>query len=58
MERQMLDSVLAVSFLGTAAEVQAGLADFQARTQASELMISCNVYDHDLRQRSIAQIAG
>jgi luciferase family oxidoreductase group 1 len=52
-ERQMLTGVLSCSFIGTAKQVQDGLVDFQKRTQASELMVACSVYDHGLRQRSL-----
>ncbi len=57
MERQMLDSVLACSYHGTPAQVRAGLEELQAKTQANELIITSNVYDHGLRQRSLEWIA-
>ncbi|MFT7518419.1 MAG: luciferase family oxidoreductase group 1 [Kiritimatiellia bacterium] len=52
-EMQMLQGVLSCSFLGTPSQVRDGLAAFQQRTQADELMITCGVYDHELRQRSL-----
>ena len=48
-----LDGVLSCSFLGTPGQVKDQLADFQKRTQADDLMLSCSVYDHELRQRSL-----
>lgn len=56
-EKQLLAGMLSHTFLGDARQVQKGLADFQKQTRATELMISCPVYDHDLRRRSLTWIA-
>ena len=52
MERQMLDSALAVSFMGGAETVRRGLEAFAARTGADELMVVTQTYDHEARKRS------
>jgi luciferase family oxidoreductase group 1 len=57
-ERQLLAGVLSHTFLGTPARVQLALSEFQERTHASELMIVCPVYDHELRQRSLRWTMG
>jgi hypothetical protein len=57
-ERQLLAGVLSHTFLGTPAQVQLALSEFQERTHASELMITCPVYDHELRQRSLRWTMG
>jgi len=56
-ERQLLDGVLAYSFLGTPAQVRAGLEGVKQQTMADEIMVVCNVYDHEQRQRSLQMIA-
>jgi luciferase family oxidoreductase group 1 len=52
MERQMLASALAVSFVGSPDTVRRGLESFAARTRADELMVVTQTYDHDARKRS------
>jgi luciferase family oxidoreductase group 1 len=51
-ERAMLEQVLACSAIGSLDTVTARLADFIARTQADELMIACQIFDHAARLRS------
>ena len=55
-DRLLLAGMLKHTFLGDPKQVQQGLAAFQNQTRATELMISCPVYDHDLRQRSLTWI--
>lgn len=50
--RAILSQVLACSVTGAPAEIEAGLADFLARTHADELMFASQVYDHRARLRS------
>ncbi|MCA9490780.1 MAG: LLM class flavin-dependent oxidoreductase, partial [Myxococcales bacterium] len=52
-ERMMLDHVLSCSFVGTPAQVRAGMDAFRAQTRADELIVSCSIFDHELRQRSL-----
>jgi luciferase family oxidoreductase group 1 len=51
-EKEMLSSVLSSSAIGSLTTVRARLAEFIARTQADELMITCQMYDHAARLRS------
>lgn len=51
-ERRMLDSALACSVVGSPDTVRAGLIDFIARTDADELMVTTQMYDHAARLRS------
>lgn len=55
-DKQLLAGMLKHTFLGDPRQVHEGLAAFQNQTRATELMISCSVYDHDLRQRSLTWI--
>ncbi|MEN9538551.1 MAG: hypothetical protein RLZZ126_786 [Pseudomonadota bacterium] len=56
-ERAILDTVLPCSAIGSPATVHAFLDDFVARTQADELMVTSNIYDHTARLRSYDIIA-
>jgi luciferase family oxidoreductase group 1 len=47
-----LDHTLSVSFVGSVPRVKAALEDFVARTQADELILVAQVYDHAARLRS------
>ncbi len=51
-ERALLDSVLSCAAIGSPATVKDGLRAFIERTQADELMITSNIFDHDARLRS------
>jgi len=48
-ERQELDQTLAVSVVGSVNHVETALEDFVARTQADELIIVAQIYDHAAR---------
>ncbi len=51
-ERALLDSVLSCAAIGSPGTVRDGLRAFIERTGADELMIACNMFDHDARLRS------
>lgn len=53
-ERAMLDHIRQVSAVGSVATVRAGLAEFQARTGADELIVSGATFDPAKRHRSLA----
>lgn len=52
--RSMLDDVLSVSSIGTADRVAADLRALIRRTQADEIIVTSQIFDHDARKRSIA----
>jgi alkanesulfonate monooxygenase SsuD/methylene tetrahydromethanopterin reductase-like flavin-dependent oxidoreductase (luciferase family) len=56
--RGMLDDALACAIVGGAQTVRQGMAAFVARTEADELMVTANIFDHDKRKRSFAIVAG
>ena len=51
-ERAILDQVLACVAMGPAATVRTTLDEFISRTQADELMITSQIFDHGARLRS------
>jgi luciferase family oxidoreductase group 1 len=51
-ERRELDQTLSVSFVGSLRAVQPALEEFIGRTQANELIIVAQIYDHAARLRS------
>ena len=57
-ERSMVESTLAISFVGTATTVQRGLEALLSTTLADELLISGHIYDHTARLRSFEITAG
>lgn len=57
-EKQQVSQMLGCSVVGSAETVQRGLRALAERTQADEFMIVCDVYDTDLRHRSLELIAG
>jgi luciferase family oxidoreductase group 1 len=60
-ERAMLEQALACSAIGGASTVRRGLEDFIARTNADELIITSQIFDHAARLRSFeitAEVAG
>ena len=57
MEKQQAGGMLACSFVGSADTVRQTLQDFIARTQADELMVASNIYDHGARKRSYEILA-
>jgi luciferase family oxidoreductase group 1 len=52
-ERAILDQVLSCASIGTPAMVRADLHKFIEQTGADELMITCQMFDHAARLRSI-----
>jgi alkanesulfonate monooxygenase SsuD/methylene tetrahydromethanopterin reductase-like flavin-dependent oxidoreductase (luciferase family) len=57
-ERSMVESTLAISFVGTATTVQRGFEALLSMTLADELLISGHIYDHAARLRSFEITAG
>lgn len=51
-EKALLDSVLSCSAIGSPATVRAQVKAFIDRTGADELMITCQIHDHQARLRS------
>ena len=51
-EREMLDNALSCSATGTPANVERGIADFVDKTNADEIMITCNIHDFAKRLHS------
>src|SRR5690606_4698505 len=56
-EHNILEQVLACSAVGTPDMVEKEIRDFIALTQADELMITCQMYDHAARMRSFESVA-
>ena len=52
--RAMLSDVLSVSSIGTQADVERDLAAFLRRTQADEVILTSQIFDHEARKRSVA----
>ncbi len=57
-ERALLDSILSCSAIGSPTTVHEQLRSFAQRTQANELMIACQMFDHAARLRSYQIAAG
>lgn len=57
-ERAMLDTVLSCTAIGNAASVSHTMQQFITRTGADELIITCNMHDHQARLRSYEIVAG
>lgn len=55
-EKAMVDSALSVSFVGSVATVQPKLADFIAKYQPDELIVTANIYDQAARLHSLELI--
>ena len=51
-EEQQIRHMLSYAFVGSPATVRAGLARFIAETQADELILAAQIYDHAARLRS------
>jgi luciferase family oxidoreductase group 1 len=51
-ERALLDGVMLCAAIGSHETVRQGLSEFLQRTQADELMITSQMFDHDARKRS------
>ena len=56
-ERTMLEHALSCSIVGAADTVRKGVADFLARTQADELIVTAMIHDHAARLRSFEILA-
>jgi luciferase family oxidoreductase group 1 len=60
-ERGMLEQALSCSAVGSPDTVRRGVSDFVARTQADELIVTSQIYDHAARLRSyeiLAEVVG
>jgi luciferase family oxidoreductase group 1 len=57
-ERAMLDEVLAHSVVGSPETVREGLRAFVERTEADELMVTSQIFEHGARLRSYELLAG
>ncbi|MEO5739861.1 MAG: LLM class flavin-dependent oxidoreductase [Vicinamibacterales bacterium] len=57
-ERWEVEQTLSVSIIGSLRSVQAAMEDFIGRTQADELILVAQVYDHAARLRSYELAAG
>jgi luciferase family oxidoreductase group 1 len=57
-ERVFVESWTASHVVGSPETVRAGLRDLQERTQADELVLTTNVYDHGARLRSYELVGG
>jgi alkanesulfonate monooxygenase SsuD/methylene tetrahydromethanopterin reductase-like flavin-dependent oxidoreductase (luciferase family) len=53
----MLNDALACAIVGAPDTVGDGLAAFVERTEADELMVTANIFDHMLRKRSFQLVA-
>ena len=56
-EREFVDSWTASHVVGSPATVRQGLLELQQRTEANELMLTTNVFDHADRIRSYELVA-
>jgi alkanesulfonate monooxygenase SsuD/methylene tetrahydromethanopterin reductase-like flavin-dependent oxidoreductase (luciferase family) len=54
----MLDQVLSCSAIGGPAKVKAAVDGFIAETGADELIVTCQMYDHQARLRSYEILTG
>jgi hypothetical protein len=57
-ERAAVDRALACAAVGESETVGRGIAEFVARHQPDELMLTANVFDHAARLRSFELAAG
>jgi len=57
VERATADAALACSVVGDEATLRAGIADFVARHQPDELLLTANIFDHEARLASFAMAA-
>ena len=49
----MLDEVLSCSAIGAPETIRDGISNFIERTHADEIIVSCSVYSHEMRKRSL-----
>ncbi len=52
-EKHMVESALAISFVGSVASVQPKLEQFIHLIEPDEMIVTCNVYDNDARLHSL-----
>lgn len=52
-EKHMVETALAISFVGSPATVQPKLEQFISTVQPDEMIVTCNIYDNDARLRSL-----
>lgn len=55
--RAMLADALSCAIVGAPATVRAGIDAFVQRTGADELMVTANIFDHEMRKRSFRLVA-
>ena len=55
--KQLLDSSLSCSVVGSPKIIRDGMKEFLSLTKADELLINSNIYDHDARLRSFEIVA-
>ena len=53
----MLDEVLSCSAIGSPDTIREGISKFIERTQADEIIVSCSVFSHEMRKRSLSLTA-
>jgi len=58
MERASIEHMLACSVVGSPDTVRRGLETFINRTQADEIMVTAQIFDHAARLRSFEIVAG
>jgi alkanesulfonate monooxygenase SsuD/methylene tetrahydromethanopterin reductase-like flavin-dependent oxidoreductase (luciferase family) len=58
MEQAGVGRMLACSVVGSAETVRRGLESFISRTQADEIMVTAQIFDHVARLRSYEIVAG
>lgn len=56
--RSMINDALSCAIVGSPETVRQGMESFIARTGASELMVTANIFDHEKRKRSFSIAAG
>jgi luciferase family oxidoreductase group 1 len=55
--KAMLNSMLSAAVVGSPSTARRGLADFVARTGADEVIVTSQVWDHEVRKRSYTLLA-
>ena len=57
-DEAMIDHVLSCTAIGSAQTIAPIMSEFLTRTQADELIVTCNMYDHQARLKSYEIVAG
>src|SRR5690606_41227117 len=57
LEREAVDQMLAVSFIGGPDRLKASMAHFISQTRVDEVIVSSNVFEHGARLRSFRLFA-